>query len=217
VRSEIVSLLGSRAAYWARTRTLLVADLHLGKAQAMRSLGVPLPATAMLRRQLSLLESLCVKTQATRMLILGDLLHAPSGITEDVVATFGEFSRRIACRIQVVPGNHDRMLDRLCDPALIDVLPESFREGPFEFTHEPPTQPSDHFVWCGHLHPAVAIRGITAGMKLPCFRLDASRCILPALSAFTGGATFRRAAGERVFAVADQQIIEVTNDSGGLA
>ncbi|MCX5689122.1 MAG: ligase-associated DNA damage response endonuclease PdeM, partial [Planctomycetota bacterium] len=182
VRGEVIQLLGSRAAFWPRTRTLLLADLHLGKAQALRTLGAALPATAMLRQQIKLLEAACSRTGATRILVLGDLLHAPSGLTEDVITAFGDFTRHSGCCMQVVPGNHDRMLHRVAAASAIEVLPESHTEGPFEFTHEPASGQRDRFVWCGHLHPAITLGGRADRIKLPCFRLNEHRCILPAFS-----------------------------------
>ena len=38
-----LQLLGDRAMYWAATRTLIVADVHVGKAATFRALGVPVP------------------------------------------------------------------------------------------------------------------------------------------------------------------------------
>lgn len=209
IRGQSIHLLGSRVAFWQDTGTLLLADLHLGKAQALRSMGAALPATAMLHQQIRLLESVCANTNASSMLILGDLLHAPSGVTTDVITAFSEFTRRSHCRVQVVPGNHDRMLDRVAAASGLEILPESHVVGPFEFTHEPPVRPGDRFVWCGHLHPAITLGGRADRIKLPCFRLNEHRCILPAFSSFTGGAPFSRESGERVFAVAEQQVIEV--------
>ena len=37
-------LLADRAAYWPEQKTLLVADVHFGKAGTYRALGQPVPA-----------------------------------------------------------------------------------------------------------------------------------------------------------------------------
>ena len=44
VASERLWLLPDRAAYWPRTKTLLIADAHLGKAAAFRRAGIPVPS-----------------------------------------------------------------------------------------------------------------------------------------------------------------------------
>jgi len=46
VGGEGVELCADRALFWTRTRTLFVADVHLGKAAAFRAGGVPLPRGA---------------------------------------------------------------------------------------------------------------------------------------------------------------------------
>ncbi len=63
---ESVELLAERALYWPRTRTLLVADVHLGKAAAFRAGGVPVPrgATA---SDLARLGALVARTGAGRL------------------------------------------------------------------------------------------------------------------------------------------------------
>jgi hypothetical protein len=43
VGGEAVELCADRALFWTRTRTLFVADVHLGKAAAFRAGGVPVP------------------------------------------------------------------------------------------------------------------------------------------------------------------------------
>lgn len=209
LHGQTIQLLGSRAAFWQNERTLLVADVHLGKAQALRSLGAALPATAMMHQQLGLLASVCASTQARQMLVLGDLLHAPSGVTIELIEAFTDFARHTGCRVRMVPGNHDRLIGRLAEASGIEILPETHAAGPFEFTHHPPTVRRDRFVWCGHLHPAISLGSRADRIKLPCFRVCEDRCVLPAFSSFTGGATFRRGPRERIFAVAQQQVMEL--------
>ena len=78
IAGERVSLLPERAAYWERTRTLLVADPHFGKAAAFRAAGVPVPrgtTTGSLTR----LDAALARTGAARIVFLGDFLHAREG------------------------------------------------------------------------------------------------------------------------------------------
>ena len=41
---EQLWLMPERAAWWPARRTLLVADLHLGKSETIRSFGAPIPS-----------------------------------------------------------------------------------------------------------------------------------------------------------------------------
>ena len=78
IAGEQLVLLPERAAYWRRVQTLLVADPHFGKAAAFRAAGVPVPrgtTTGSLAR----LDAALARTGATRIVFLGDFLHARVG------------------------------------------------------------------------------------------------------------------------------------------
>ena len=78
IAGEHLHLLAERAVYWERTSTLLVADPHFGKAAAFRAGGVPVPrgtTTENLRR----LDRAIARTNARRVIFLGDFLHAREG------------------------------------------------------------------------------------------------------------------------------------------
>ncbi len=79
VAGERVILLAHRAAFWVAARTLLVADLHLDKCEAMRVSGMPVPR-GVVEEQVGRLDEAVRVTGARRVLILGDLLHAPGGV-----------------------------------------------------------------------------------------------------------------------------------------
>ena len=82
--AEIVLLPGS-AAVLPASATLLVADLHLGKAATFRKAGIPVPEGSA-QRDLARLADLVVRHAVRRLLVLGDLFHARSGCTEQVQA-----------------------------------------------------------------------------------------------------------------------------------
>ena len=79
-----VRLLPGRAALVAATRTLLVADLHLGKAATFRRAGIPVPEGSA-GRDLDRLTRLVADTRATRVIVVGDLLHSAAGCTPGVI------------------------------------------------------------------------------------------------------------------------------------
>lgn len=71
---EQVLLLGARALYWPARKALLIADLHLGKADVFRRAGIGLPSGGTgddLDRLSALLHQHAVDT----LWILGDVLH----------------------------------------------------------------------------------------------------------------------------------------------
>src|SRR3954462_2682161 len=110
--NESLHLLPDRAVYWPARSTLLVADVHFGKCATFRSLGVPVPAGGT-QKDLLRLTRLLEQTNARRLVILGDLVHARAGrspeITDAIAAWRGT---HLQLRIMLVRGNHDRSSGR---------------------------------------------------------------------------------------------------------
>ena len=108
-----IMLMPRRAAYLPASATLLVADLHLGKAATFRSKGIPVPEGSA-QKDLARLALLVAATRAKRLLVLGDLFHAKSGCTEEVFAEFTAARGRFSdTEVLLVAGNHDRSVGRL--------------------------------------------------------------------------------------------------------
>ena len=105
--SADILLLPGRAAFLAATATLLVADVHLGKAATFRNAGIPVPEGSA-QADLARLERLVRDTAARRLIVLGDLFHARSGCTQ---AVFDEFAAARAgmpdTEVLLIAGNHD--------------------------------------------------------------------------------------------------------------
>jgi uncharacterized protein len=209
VAAERLLLLPERALFWPRKNALIVADLHLGKAATLRAASLAVPegsAAADLARLSRVLDD----TQATQLLLLGDLLHARQGrdpATLALVAAWRE--RHAALEIVLVRGNHDRAAGDPPAQWQISCVDEPLVEPPFALQHYPGA--SEHgYSLAGHLHPAVQLRG-RGGQRerLPCFVFGATGAILPAFGSFTGAATIQPKSDERIFVVADQSVIQV--------
>ncbi len=199
-----------RAVYWPRGRALLVADLHLGKAQTFRASGVPIPGGTT-GEQLGRLTRAIEASGAERLLVLGDLLHAPAGLTESILEPVAQWRTVNPISIEVITGNHDRRIESVAAAWSLTIRGDCTREGPFTLAHDPACEPEPGtFLWAGHLHPAVRLANSTQSIKLPCFHIMPRCGVLPAFSAFTGGASVRRVAGDRVFAVCEDRVIPMS-------
>jgi DNA ligase-associated metallophosphoesterase len=210
-----VVLLPGRAAFLPATRTLLVADLHLGKAATFRRAGIPVPEGSA-QRDLERLRQLVHAHDARRLVVLGDLFHARSGCTPQVFAEFAALRSRIEqTSVVLVLGNHDRAVGRLPDTLGLDACVPSLDEPPFHFVHEPATgvAPSgrDLFTVAGHLHPTVSIRS-PSGDRLAdrCFVAEPAVLVLPAFGSFTGGHRVSPAADTRLWIARDDGVADVT-------
>jgi DNA ligase-associated metallophosphoesterase len=209
---ESVTLLAERALFWEGAGALLAADVHLGKAAAFRAAAIPLPGgttTAALAR----LTAALGRTGARRLVLLGDFFHARSGRAARTLAAIAEWRERHAgLEILLVRGNHDRGAGDPPPEWRFDCRDEPWSEPPFAFRHNPPKpaeEPSG-YVLAGHIHPAVSLSGPGRQReRLPCFLLGERVGILPAFGDFTGGAAVRPRPGDRVFAVAGDEVVPI--------
>jgi len=110
---------------------------------------------------------------------------------------------------QMIRGNHDRKFAWPVEWGIEDVG-TSLINNQFLFTHDEPKQDVAEFVWMGHIHPVVDLRGGGDRLRLPCFVIDEDTGLLPAFSAFTGGVSVGPGPeSRRVFAIAETAVIEV--------
>jgi DNA ligase-associated metallophosphoesterase len=206
IGGESVMLFADRALYWPRERTLFVADVHLGKAATFRAHGVPMPrgTTA---TDLARLARLIERAGATRVVVLGDLLHARAGrvpALDDAVTAWRAAHREIA--VVLVRGNHDARAGDPPDAWRIECRDDPYAMPPFLACHAPVTPPSGYAL-CGHLHPGVRLYGRgEESARLPCFVLGARRAILPAFGCFTGLAMVAPSPATRVVAIAGSKL-----------
>lgn len=160
---------------------MLIADLHLGKADTFRAAGIALPSGGT-RLDLERITALIERTQAERLIVLGDMLHASAKPKRwrEIWDAWREHHK--ALRIDVIAGNHDRALAS----AGLDVShhAHAIAISPFVLRHAP-GEVDDAHVICGHVHPVVRLPGIMK--RWPAFVIGDRLTILPAFSAFTGG------------------------------
>jgi uncharacterized protein len=204
VAGEVVELLADRAVYWPKRKTLLVADLHWGKSEYFQRQGIPVPSDV-LHYDLNRLAKLIERTGSERVMILGDLIHNPKGISDHVIETVSLWRQRYALPLHCIRGNHDRQLKTL--PKAWDI---SWVDGPlfedgFCFRHEPETTPNT-FSWCGHIHPVLRLGDRKDSLRMPCFWLGKDLGVLPSFGFFTGGFKITPQKSDRVFLVDSEQI-----------
>jgi DNA ligase-associated metallophosphoesterase len=207
VAGEALRLLAQRAAFLPRHGLLLVADLHLGKAQSFRRLGVPVPQGTT-EESLARLDACLAATGARGIVFLGDLIHSARARTPATWAAVARWrERHPALELTLVRGNHDRHAGDPPPEWRVRCVDEPWRLGPLALAHHP--QPlAGAYVLAGHLHPAVWLGGRAHDrLRLPCFHFGAAVGVLPAFGAFTGAHALRRAPGDRVFVVHDEGVV----------
>ncbi|WMJ70075.1 ligase-associated DNA damage response endonuclease PdeM [Stenotrophomonas sp. 24(2023)] len=200
---EAVSLLGQRALWWPARGALLIADLHLGKADTFRRAGIALPRGGT-HDDLQRLQALLQAYPCRELWILGDVLHGATHAAAWQQQWQAWRARHAGVGVHVIRGNHDRQLQQ----AALDVVPheEAVPLGPFLLCHHPQRCDDAHVI-AGHLHPQVALPALRR--RFPAFWLQDGLSVLPAFSAFTAGGVPAVQRGDRLVACVQGHAIEV--------
>ena len=152
------------------SRTLVIADLHIGWEIALSEKGIHVPTQT--PRLLSRLKEIISACKPENLLILGDVKHtvAKAEISEwqDVPEFFNELKKQVK-EIQIICGNHDGNLEPLL-PENIKILPTTGTViGEIGLFHGH-RWPSPMLLKCkilvmGHVHPVVSFRD-PAGFRI---------------------------------------------------
>lgn len=206
VAGERVLCLAEHALVWPAGRTLFVADVHLGKAASFRAGGVPLPE-GHCSRDLARISHLIAAHEASRLVILGDLVHDRSSYTDELDQSFRLFrASHLTVDMILIRGNHDAHAGTAPVAWQLETVEEPFGLGPFACCHEPETEADGRFELAGHIHPALRLQTGREGISLPCFWQHKRGLVLPAFGSLTGKYVVRLKPGERGVVVAGNQL-----------
>lgn len=175
-------LTNQRALFWPARSSLVLSDLHLGKAAHFRKHGIAVPSSVNERDMLRL-DTLIRYFRPENVVFVGDLFHAK---VNSEVAKFKQLSSaHIGTKFILVQGNHDVLAPELLQDIGISSIESALRMENLLFVHE--LGPFDQAAIGGHVHPGVSIRLPDKKIiRLPCFVVTEQRIILPAFSLFTG-------------------------------
>lgn len=204
-----LDLLPQRAAFLPEHHSLLVADAHVGKAVSFRRLGVPVPAGTT-GETLARLDAALAASAARRIVFLGDFLHSARSLAPGTLAAVLAWRERHAgLEMVLVRGNHDHHAGDPPAALRMRVVDEPFALADLRLCHHPQAIDGG-YVLAGHLHPCTVLGGrARQRLRLPCFHFTERCGVLPAFGAFTGMHAVQRAAGDRVFAIAEDRVAEV--------
>ncbi|AWA28876.1 metallophosphoesterase [Flavobacterium magnum] len=209
--TQDISILGhtftlhpSAAVFWKERSTLLISDVHLGKVSHFRKHGVAVPENAV-AANFHRLDAVLTHFEPETVIFLGDLFHSKKNREWEL---FDGWVQSAEARIVLVAGNHDIIAQRHYDDLGILVVKELVSDG-FLLTHHPEER-DGLFTFCGHIHPAIELRGIGRQfIKLPCFFRKENQMILPAFGEFTGTYVLMPENEDCVYAIAQDRIVKV--------
>jgi DNA ligase-associated metallophosphoesterase len=181
-RGHRLELLAERGVWDPGQGVLLLADLHLGKAECFQSQGIALPSDGD-RATLNALLELAHRLQPRQVVVLGDLVHGRAGLTAELRAKLRALPELLGCPLRLIEGNHER-------GSWLEGLPRepSTALGPLWLSHAPEPSPG-RLNLCGHLHPVAVVGRGADRLRLPCFAYQrrTEQLQLPAFGALTGG------------------------------
>jgi DNA ligase-associated metallophosphoesterase len=170
------------ALYWPARRALLVADLHLEKASWFARLGQFLPPYDS-HATLSALADEVERSGASRLYCLGDSFHDAFGcdrLPANARALLTELTSRLDWTWIV--GNHDPGFADHCGGRIEDEV----QLGGIVLRHEALRDDPRPEI-SGHFHPKLRLNLKGRHVSRRCFVLSATKLIMPAFGALTGG------------------------------
>jgi len=182
VNGETVMLDCAGALWWPATRTLVFSDIHFEKGSSLARRGALLPpydTRTTLRRMTALID----RYAPGRVIALGDSFHDPQAADrldgDDRAALLAQVARAEWIWIE---GNHDP-----APPAWLGgAVCQELAVGGLVFRHAPSATPQMGEI-AGHLHPCATVSLRGRSLRRKCFAADATRLIMPAFGAYTGG------------------------------
>ena len=184
-----------RAVYLEAAETLVVADLHLGRA-ATSNVSAPLDERGDLLDRLARLRT---AFDPSTVVFAGDVLHSFSTVPDGIDETVTElYDRCVDAGVDVVAieGNHDRLLETIW-PTSIESAAKLDDGTVVCHGHEEPDVEGSRYL-IGHDHPAITIEGV----KRPCLCVDPTGyrgreiAVLPAFTRFAGGVELNQLRGD---------------------
>ena len=194
----------SGSLFWEEKSVLMISDVHLGKVSHFRKYGAAVPQKA-IQANFELMDEVVELFDPDNIYFLGDLFHSHINSEWNL---FEEWTSKSKSKIILINGNHD-IISPLKYEALGIKIQDELVENDFLLTHHP-AERENYFNFCGHIHPAVKIRGSgKQSLRLSCFFKSPNQLILPAFGEFTGSYTLKPNKKDQVFVIAEGMIIKI--------
>lgn len=169
------------ALHWLEQKTLVVSDLHLGKAERTARRGGPILPPYEIIETLDRLLADIAATAPQTIICLGDSFDDLTAARATAQMVTGALAPAMAGRRWVwIEGNHD--------PGPVEIAGEhlfEFAQSPLTFRHIAQNTASGEI--SGHYHPKARVNLRGRSITRACFLIDDTRLIMPAYGTYTGG------------------------------
>jgi DNA ligase-associated metallophosphoesterase len=200
IKEQKLVLSPERCLYWEDQQTLILSDMHIGKAAHFRKAGIAIPQQIFQEDLLRLFQQVHFFSPK-RIIVTGDLFHSEANLEHE---WFSKWRSALAgIQLILVKGNHEILHNHLYEKLGIEIVERELIAAPFRFAHDLNDDSDEQFfLFSGHTHPGIKIAGkAKQSFVFPCFYFTEAYCILPAFSKFTGKHLVEMKKGEKVFAI----------------
>ena len=183
-KNTLLEMLPSRALFLPKTKEILIADIHLGKAEYFQQNGIPLTNNSD-NNNFSRIIKIVKKYRPKNLIILGDLFHSKYSISKNLIDKVENLPEILETEIELIVGNHD-VGCKVENIKLLDIK----KTNNFIFSHEPIISKEVNTLnICGHYHPKLYLKNFKDTLSFRCFAMDTNKNIfyLPAFGDLTGG------------------------------
>lgn len=212
-RDQHLWLSPERTIFWEDEKALILSDSHFGKTGHFRKSGVPVPQNIFLE-DLQRLFNLLQFYKPEQLIVIGDLFHSQTNKEHLLFEKWrNDFSQ---LEIVLIKGNHDVLRNDWYKQIKISLFAnEPLRMNALAFIHDYAhiqnfPQYADAYFLTGHLHPGIFIKGRSRQhLSFPCFYFNQQFAVLPAFSKFSGLALINKQKTDNVFAIVNNELIEI--------
>jgi DNA ligase-associated metallophosphoesterase len=200
IKEQKLVLSAERCLFWEDQQTLILSDMHIGKAAHFRKSGIAVPQQ-IFQEDLHRLFQQIHFFSPKRIIVTGDLFHSESNLEHEWFSKWRAALEGI--QLILVKGNHEILNNHIYEKLGIEIVEKELVVTPFRFAHDLTHDSNEeYYLFSGHTHPGIKIAGkAKQSFVFPCFYFTSAYCILPAFSKFTGKHLIEMKKGEKVFAV----------------
>lgn len=188
-----------RCLYWEDQKTLILSDMHIGKAAHFRKSGIAIPQQVF-QEDLHRLFQQIHFFSPKHIVVTGDLFHSEANLEHDWFSKWRSELKGI--EFTLVKGNHEILRNDVYENLGIKLVRHELHIHPFNFSHELIENAQDAYSFVGHTHPGFKLAGRgKQSAVLPCFYFTSNYCVLPAFSKFTGKHLIELNKGDKVYGI----------------
>lgn len=204
-------LLKEKACYHPYSKSLLLSDLHLGKAASFQRRGIPLPIEP--TRELEIISKLYKQLDFENLFILGDLLHDRFSLYPSLMEELKTWFKQNRFNTTLIIGNHDRHTFAKMKDWDLKMADRIQLEG--VLLHHGDSYKGEEPSIVGHTHPVVSLTSNTDSLRVPCFAIKNGQLTLPSFGLLTGGYAIEPKEYDQVYLVGPKDVFPLKSSLNG--